>query len=178
MLGALIILARLPRQSGFSGASRGDPPELSFEQPFGLSIPSLYALAARRHMYEYGTTSAQLAEIKVAASLHAQHNPNALLQNVVTVDEVLDSPMISDPFRTRLDCCVITDGGGALVVVSPEVARSSRSSLPEGAWSRGGTETPDEWPARPRLHRGGLLRPAGVRRSRGDDGRHRLRLDL
>jgi acetyl-CoA C-acetyltransferase len=73
-------------------------------------------------MYEFGTTSAQLAEVKVAASLHAQHNPHALLRNPVTVDEVLDSPMISSPLH-RLDCCIVTDGGGAVVVVSPEVAR-------------------------------------------------------
>ncbi len=81
-----------------------------------------YALAAQRHMYEFGTTSEQLAEIKVAASLHAQHNPHALLQRPVTVDEVLESPMISTPLH-RLDCCVITDGGGAVVVVHPDVAR-------------------------------------------------------
>ena len=74
-------------------------------------------------MYEHGTTSAQLAEIKVAASLHAQHNPNAFLPTPVTVEEVLDSPLVADPLH-RLDCCVITDGGGALVVVSPAVARS------------------------------------------------------
>jgi acetyl-CoA C-acetyltransferase len=73
-------------------------------------------------MYEYGTTSAQLAAIKVAASRHAQHNPNAMLRDPVTVAEVLESPMISDPLH-RLDCCVISDGGGALVVVAPEVAR-------------------------------------------------------
>jgi acetyl-CoA C-acetyltransferase len=82
----------------------------------------MYALAARRHMHEYGTTSAQLAAVKVAASQHAQYNPNAMLRNPVTVEEVLDSPMISDPLH-RLDCCVISDGGGALVVVAPEVAR-------------------------------------------------------
>jgi acetyl-CoA C-acetyltransferase len=76
-----------------------------------------------RHMHEFGTTSAQLAEIKVAASQHAQHNPNALLRNPVTVQDVLDSPMLSDPLH-RLDCCVITDGGGAIVVVSPDVART------------------------------------------------------
>jgi len=72
-------------------------------------------------MHEYGTTSAQLAAVKVAASQHAQHNPNAMLRNPVTVEEVLDSPVISDPLH-RLDCCVISDGGGALVVVAPEVA--------------------------------------------------------
>ena len=73
-------------------------------------------------MFEFGTTSAQLAEVKVAASLHAQHNPHALLREPVTVEEVLESPLISSPLH-RLDCCVVTDGGGAVVVVSPEVAR-------------------------------------------------------
>ena len=87
-----------------------------------MSAISGYALAAQRHMFEFGTTSAQLAEVKVAASLHAQHNPHAFLRNPVTVDEVLDSPLISSPLH-RLDCCVVTDGGGAVVVVSPEVAR-------------------------------------------------------
>jgi acetyl-CoA C-acetyltransferase len=74
-------------------------------------------------MYEFGTTSEQLAEIKVAASLHAQHNPRAFLRDVVTVDDVVNSPMVADPLH-RLDCCVITDGGGALVLVSPEIAKS------------------------------------------------------
>ena len=74
-------------------------------------------------MYEFGTTSAQLAEVKVAAAFHAQHNPHAFLRKAVTVDEVLESPLIADPLH-RLDCCIMTDGGGALVVVSPEVAAS------------------------------------------------------
>jgi acetyl-CoA C-acetyltransferase len=97
-------------------------PEYSFEQLHGLTTPAGYALAARRHMHEYGTTSEQLAWIKVAASRHAQHNPNARLPFAVTVEQVLESPMVADPLH-RLDCCVITDGGGALVVVAPEVAR-------------------------------------------------------
>ena len=120
---ALITLAGLPRSQRLPRPSASPTaPEAAFEQPFGPTIVSMYALAARRHMYEYGTTSAQLAAIKVAASQHAQHNPRAMLPNPVTVDEVLQSPMISDPLH-RLDCCVISDGGGALVVVSPEVAR-------------------------------------------------------
>jgi len=98
-------------------------PEYSFEQLQGLTTPAGYALAARRHMHEYGTTSEQLAWIKVAASRHAKHNPNARLPQEVTVEEVLESPLVADPLH-RLDCCVITDGGGALVVVAPEVARS------------------------------------------------------
>ena len=122
---ALITLAGRPRTGGsLAGVSMQDPqaPEYNFEQRYGMTMVAGYALAARRHMYEYGTTSAQLAEVKVAASLHAQHNPNALLRQPVTVDDVLNSPVIADPLH-RLDCCVITDGGGALVVVSPSVAR-------------------------------------------------------
>ena len=122
---ALITLAGKPRTGGAPpGGSMGDPraPETAFEVVFGPTTPALYALAAQRHMHEFGTTSAQLAEIKVAASRHASFNPNALLRTEVTVEEVLASPMVSDPLH-RLDCCVITDGGGALVVVSPEVAR-------------------------------------------------------
>jgi acetyl-CoA C-acetyltransferase len=120
---ALITLAGLPRSQRTARASAApSAPEAAFEQPFGPTTVSMYALAARRHMHEYGTTSAQLAAVKVAASQHAQYNPNAMLRNPVTVEEVLDSPMISDPLH-RLDCCVISDGGGALVVVAPEVAR-------------------------------------------------------
>jgi acetyl-CoA C-acetyltransferase len=130
---ALITLAGLPRSSGagIGGAGRfGSAPEVSFENFFGLSIVAGYAMAARRHMYEFGTTSEQLAEIKVAAASHAQHNPNAFLQNAVTIEEVLQSKMVADPLH-MLDCCVVTDGGGALVVVSPEVARKlSRQSVP------------------------------------------------
>ena len=73
----------------------------------------MYAMCARRHMHQYGTTSEQLAWVKVAASHHAQHNPHAMLPKVVTVEEVVNSPMVADPLH-RLDCCVISDGGGAL----------------------------------------------------------------
>jgi len=123
---ALITLAGLPRSSGagIAGAGRfGNSPEVHFENHFGMSIVAGYAMAARRHMHEFGTTSAQLAEIKVAASVHAQHNPHAFLRNVVSIDEVLASRMVADPLH-MLDCCVVTDGGGALVVVAPDVAKS------------------------------------------------------
>jgi acetyl-CoA C-acetyltransferase len=121
---ALITLAGLPRSARMRGGGPGGAaPESGFESTWGMAgAVTSYALAAQRHMYEFGTTGAQLAEVKVAASLHAQHNPEAFLQNVFTVDEVLESPMISSPLH-RDDCCVVTDGGGALVVVSPEVAR-------------------------------------------------------
>jgi acetyl-CoA C-acetyltransferase len=120
---ALVTMAGLARSRGEAPVSRSSgSPEAGFESMWGMSAVSAYALAAQRHMFEFGTTSAQLAEVKVAASLHARHNPHALLQTPVTVDEVLDSPLISSPLH-RLDCCIVTDGGGAVVVVSPEVAR-------------------------------------------------------
>lgn len=120
---ALVTMAGLARSGGHAPAARSSgSPEAAFESGWGMSAVTGYALAAQRHMYEFGTTSAQLAEVKVAASLHAQHNPHALLRSPVSVDEVLESPMISSPLH-RLDCCVVTDGGGAVVVVRPEVAR-------------------------------------------------------
>lgn len=102
-----------------------------------LSQIAAYALVAQRHMHEYGTTRRQLAMVKVTASQHAAHNPNARLPYEVTVDEVLDSPLISDPLR-RLDCCVTTDGGGAVIIASREVAESSDRTA---AWVRGWAET-------------------------------------
>ncbi len=98
-----------------------DTPEYPFEAPYGETNIGIYALAAQRHMYEYGTTARQMAEVKAAASFHAQYNPNALLRKPVTVDDVLASPFVADPLR-RLDCCVVTDGGGAVIVTTPEIA--------------------------------------------------------
>ncbi|QEZ42902.1 thiolase domain-containing protein [Cupriavidus oxalaticus] len=122
---ALITLAGRPRSEGSSGTKArnwGDnTPDLPFESPFGQVTVNNYAMVAMRHMYEYGTTPEQLAWIKVAASHHAQYNPNAMLRDVVTVEDVLNSPMISDPLR-KLDCCVVSDGGGALIVARPEIA--------------------------------------------------------
>lgn len=122
---ALIVMGGRPRTlMAASGPSLTGAPESAFETPWGITdTVHNYALTAMRHMHEFGTTSADLAQIKVAASLHAQHNPNAFLRKTVTVDDVLSSPLISDPLR-RLDCCVMTDGGGAVVVTSPDVARS------------------------------------------------------
>ena len=124
---ALVTLAGRPRAEGVVTLGPRNygagVPEVAFELPYGPVITNLYAMAAMRHMHEYGTTSEQLAWIKVAASHHAQHNEHALLRDVVTVEDVINSPMIADPLH-RLDCCVITDGGGALVIVSPDKARA------------------------------------------------------
>ena len=123
---ALVTLAGRPRAAGAALAIKPpdpDAPELQFEAPFGPATQNGYAMCARRHMHEFGTTSEQLAWIKVAASHHAQHNPNAMLRQLVTVEDVVNSPFVSDPLH-RLDCCVISDGGGALIIARPEIAAS------------------------------------------------------
>ena len=113
------------RSFGLTGPDFASSPDA----PFAGFVPApLYAMVAARHMHEYGTTSEQLAWIKVAASHHAQHNPNALLRDVVTVEQVLDSPLVADPLH-RLDCCVMTDGGGAVVIARQEIARASGRPL-------------------------------------------------
>jgi acetyl-CoA C-acetyltransferase len=125
---ALITLAGRPRAEGMATGTAprnygAAAPEVQFEAPYAPVVTNMYAMCAMRHMHQYGTTSEQLAWVKVAASQHAQHNPHAVLREVVTVEDVVRSPMIADPLH-RLDCCVISDGGGALVVVAPEVAKS------------------------------------------------------
>jgi acetyl-CoA C-acetyltransferase len=130
---ALITLAGRPRSEGQATGTAprlagGTAPDIQFENPYGPATANMYAMCAMRHMHQYGTTSEQLAWIKVAASHHAQHNPHAMLRNVVTVEDVVNSPVIADPLH-RLDCCVISDGGGAIIVASPEVAKSLKRPL-------------------------------------------------
>lgn len=124
---ALITLAGRPRSEGSSGVAprlvTPTTPDVPWEMPYGPVTVNMYALVAARHMHEFGTTAEQLAWIKVAASHHAQHNPHAMLKEVVSVEDVLNSPLIADPLH-KLDCCVVSDGGGALVLARPEVARS------------------------------------------------------
>ena len=123
---ALVTLAGRPRSEGSSGTQPRNYgtglPDAPFEAPYGPLTVNQYAMVAMRHMHQYGTTSEQLAWIKVAASHHAQHNPQAMLREVVTVRDVLESPLIADPLH-RLDCCVVSDGGGAVIVTAPEVAK-------------------------------------------------------
>jgi acetyl-CoA C-acetyltransferase len=125
---ALITQAGRPKSAGITTGIKkivkdSSAPDVQWELPFSVPNVANYALVAARHFHDFGTTSEQLAWVKVAASHHAQHNPQAVLRNVVTVDDVLASPMISDPLH-RLDCCLITDGGGAIVVARPEIAAS------------------------------------------------------
>jgi len=86
-----------------------------------------YALAAARHMYEYGTTRENLAEVAVAARQWAQLNPRAMKREPLTVNDVLNSPMVCDPL-SLLDCCLIADAGAAVVLVSAERAKRQHTN--------------------------------------------------
>src|SRR6476620_10575185 len=130
---ALVTLAGRPRSEGIQTGTAPrmgnvQQPDVQFEFPYGPATANMYAMAARRHMHQFGTTSEQLAWVKVAASHHAQHNPHAMLRDVVTVEDVVKSPMVASPLH-RLDCCVISDGGGALIVAKPEIAKSLKRPL-------------------------------------------------
>ena len=96
----------------------------TYEQPFGSMIPALFAVMARRHMHEFGTTSEQLAAVAVACRKHAAMNPNAVMRQPITIQDVLSSRMIVSPFHL-LDCSITNDGASAFVVSSAEQARSS-----------------------------------------------------
>jgi acetyl-CoA acetyltransferase len=116
-------------ESGYSRISMpaprwgDDSTNNQFELPYGISGPaSGYALAATRHMHEYGTSSFQLAEVAVATRKWAAMNPKALMREPITIDDVLSSRLIAWPFHL-LDCCLVTDAGGAAIVTSAERAR-------------------------------------------------------
>jgi len=111
--------------SGGSTGASGTPIMHHFERPYGLPTPiGHYALVAARHMHEYGSTRAQLAEIAVAARMWAQRNPKAWVRDPLTVEEVLASRPIAEPLH-RLDCCLVTDGGGAAIVTTAARARDA-----------------------------------------------------
>ncbi|MBV8950291.1 MAG: hypothetical protein JOZ99_05405, partial [Actinobacteria bacterium] len=121
-------LSRMGRTLGTGGMQRGGSRvagPMQYEAPYGNSLVGAYAMAARRHMHEFGTTSEQLAEIAVAAREFAALNPDAMHRDPITVEDVVSSRLIADPLH-KLDCCVISDGGGAIVVTTEERARDLR----------------------------------------------------
>ena len=144
---ALVVYASTQRSGGgFRGLS--DPPN-PYETPYGPRYPvSMYALAASRHMHEYGTTREQLAEVAVAAREWAKLNPKAFMRDALTVEDVLSSRMISSPL-SLLDCCLVTDGGGALIVTSAKRAENLQKSpvyllgAGEAHWHRNIGQMPD-----------------------------------
>ena len=116
---------------GAGGHGGGVHPADNMESFTGMTLIANYAMVARRHMYEYGTTSEQLAEISVATRLHAMRNPEAVQAmkdlefldiRETTIGDVVNSRMIADPLHL-LECCMISDGGGAVVIAAADVAR-------------------------------------------------------
>jgi len=119
------MLSRMGRMLGtstFAGASSRVAGPSQFECSWGNVLAGSYAMAARRHMHEFGTTPEQLAEIAVGVREYAGLNPRAQYRDPITVDDVLASRMIADPLH-KLDCCVISDGGGAFLMTTRERAR-------------------------------------------------------
>jgi len=122
--------------TGGGGMGGGAPSPLdNMQSPYGMTLIANYAMVAQRHMYQYGTTSEQLARISVATRAHAVRNPEAVQAMIdlgyqgtgeISVNDVLDSRMIADPLHL-LECCMVSDGGGAVVIASPEVARDCRT---------------------------------------------------
>ncbi len=106
---------------GTGGSDAGDPPD-AFYAPYGPTIVGAYGMVAQRHMHEFGTTPEQLAEIAVTMRRHAGLNPHARYREPITVEDVLASRVVSSPLHL-LDCCVISDGAGALVLTTRERAR-------------------------------------------------------
>lgn len=100
-------------------SSTGHP---QYEQPWGLTVPAYYALAAQAHMAEYGTRPEHYAEVAVACRAHAARNPAAQKRDPITVEDVLNSRMIADPLHL-LDCSLVSDGGSAIVLTSAERAK-------------------------------------------------------
>jgi acetyl-CoA acetyltransferase len=118
-------LSKMGRQLGTGGFQRPGQRvagPIQYEAPYGNSLVGAYAMHAARHMHEFGTTSEQLAEIAVGVREFATLNPHAMYRDPMTVDDVLNSRMIADPLH-KLDCCAITDGGGAFIMTTAERAR-------------------------------------------------------
>ena len=173
---AVITYSTLARSGGISvgigGSERSGPSSLnpspdSFEELYGLTTVGLYALIAQRHMHLYGTTSEQLAEISVVVRKHASMNPEALFRNPITVDDVVNSRVISSPLHL-LDCCVITDGGGAVVVASPEGRSQLQAQAHLGPRDRRSSSPSRSWQTGPDTHRRQTEHRARIRYGRGD----------
>ena len=110
---------------GTGGTDGSKNPDSAFSAPYGMTTVGSYAMYANLHMSKYGTSSEQLAEIAVTMRRHAGLNPLAKMRTPITVDDVLESRLISRPLHL-LDCCIISDGGGAVVVTSLERAKDLR----------------------------------------------------
>jgi len=124
---------RIGTGGGMGGPGQAGPLS-NMTDSWGMTLIANYGMVAQRHMYQYGTTSEQLARIAVATRAHAMRNPQAVQAmkdlefvgiNEITTDDVVNSRMIADPLHL-LDCCMVSDGGGAVVIASADVARGTR----------------------------------------------------
>jgi len=111
-------------RSGGGGIALPHP--MAYELPTGLTLVGAYAMAAQRHMHEYGTTPEQLASISVQTREHAARNPHAMYRDPITVDDVLGSKLVADPLH-KLDCCVVSDGGCCIILTTEDRARALRA---------------------------------------------------
>jgi acetyl-CoA acetyltransferase len=116
------LLTHGSRAKAVKSMAEGGSAHPQFEVPYGPIVPSLYALAAQRHMHEFGTTPEQMAEVAVTLRRHASLNPNAHKREPITVSDVLRSRMITAPLHI-LDCAIVSDGAAAAIVTSIERAR-------------------------------------------------------
>src|SRR5437762_769514 len=107
--------------TGGGGGGRGIalPLPMAYEFPTGLTLVGAYAMAAQRHMHQYGTLPEQLASISVQTCEHAGRNPNAMYRDPITIDDVMTSRLVADPLH-KLDCCVISDGGCCVIMTTEE----------------------------------------------------------
>jgi acetyl-CoA acetyltransferase len=131
------------RTANLQLSSRGPS---AFDVPFGHTLIAKYAMVARRHMHEFGTTIEQLANIAVDTRYNAGLNPDAFYRDAITVDDVAAATMVADPF-TKLHCCIRSDGGGAVLVTSAERGRDlpSRPIRVLSCASASGTTTMSQW---------------------------------
>jgi acetyl-CoA acetyltransferase len=135
------------RQVRASTAATSTAGAMQFEAPYGATLIAKYAMAARRHMIEYGTTIEQLAEVAVAAHMWSALNPNAFDRERLTLADVAAAPMVADPFTTK-HVCLRTDGGGAVVLASEQVAHDCANDPVwiMGAASAASHVSMSEWP--------------------------------
>lgn len=109
-------LKKRRRTANLSFGARGP---VQYEVPYGHTLIAKYGMSTNRHRFEYGTTMEQLAEVAVSARYNAGFNPGAYYREPITVDDVLDGPLIADPF-TKLQCCIRSDGGCAVVLAADD----------------------------------------------------------
>ena len=135
------------RAIGTAGATGGGPPNFfkNMEDPWGLTLIGNYAMVKMRHRFQYGTTDEQFAAISVATRRHAMRNPEAVKAmtdlefvgvNEINIEDVLDSRTVAYPLHL-LECCMVSDGGGAVLIASAEMARNAKK---KPVWIIGGGE--------------------------------------